>query len=178
MFIHGNKLFSLKQVGFKPFICDTVYVIIFKLLFCSTVSKAYCKSTQIQEFNQPSQMLYNIIFLSESNFPIRSRQLFYCMFSLTFKAFEMFMTFLLFQSNLNVVLAHGKGLRNSIIQIFSRQKNPKQKTPRPPAAFCAPQGAWIGLQPDLPKYLRIVISKFLVNTLKYYNQYFLYLSFY
>ena len=36
------------------------------------------------------------------------------MFSLTFKAFGMFATFLLFQSKLHVVLARGKVPKNSI----------------------------------------------------------------
>ena len=36
------------------------------------------------------------------------------MFSLTFKAFVMFVTFSLFQSNLYIVLACGKGHKNSV----------------------------------------------------------------
>ena len=68
-------------------------------------------------------MLYNVILPTETNFPIRSRYGFYFLFSLLFKAFVMFVTFLLFQSNLYVVLACGKGPKNSVqIEIFSRQK--------------------------------------------------------
>ena len=57
-------------------------------------------------FNQPAQMLCNIIFPTAKNLSIRSRCVFYFMFSLKFKAFVMFLTFLLFQSNLYIVLAH------------------------------------------------------------------------
>ena len=38
------------------------------------------------------------------------------MFTLTFKAFVMFVTFLLFQSNLYIVLASGKGPKNSVLR--------------------------------------------------------------
>ena len=61
---------------------------------------------QIFGFNQPAQMLCNIIFPTAKNFSVRSRCVFYFMFSLKFKAFVMFLTFLLFQSNLYIVLAH------------------------------------------------------------------------
>ena len=40
----------------------------------------------------------------------------------------MFVTFLLFQSNLYVVLAHGKGPKSSIHGDFFITKKPKQKT--------------------------------------------------
>ena len=39
---------------------------------------------------------------------------------------------------------HEKGPKNSI----QDQKNPKQKSHRPPAAFYMPYSAWIGLQPN------------------------------
>ena len=68
------------------------------------------------------------------------------MFSRTFKAFVMFVTFFLFQSTLYVVLAHGKCPKNSLHRDLFKTKDLKQKTPRPPAAFDAPCGAWIGLQ--------------------------------
>ena len=51
-------------------------------------------------------MSYNIIFPTEANFPIRSRFVFCFTSFLLIKAFVMFVTFLLFQSNLFVVLAH------------------------------------------------------------------------
>ena len=44
----------------------------------------------------------------------------------------MFVTFLLFQSNLYVVLARGKGPKNSIHRDLSKTKNPKQKICRLP----------------------------------------------
>ena len=54
----------------------------------------------------------------------------------------MFVTFLLFQSNLYVVLARGKGPKNSVQRdIFHTKKTL-------PAAFYAPYGAWIDLQPN------------------------------
>ena len=51
------------------------------------------------------------------------------MFSVTFKAFVVFVTFLLFQSNLYIVLAHGKGPKNNFHRDLFKTKNPKQKTP-------------------------------------------------
>ena len=68
------------------------------------------------------------------------------MFSLTFIAFVVFVTFLLFQSNLYVVLALEKGPKNSFHRGLFKTKNPKQKKPRPPAAFYVTFGVWIGLQ--------------------------------
>ena len=100
------------------------------------------------EFNQPSQMPYNIIFPTETNFPIRSRYVFYFMFSITFKAFVMFVTFLLFQSNLYVVLARGKGSKISVHRDLLRTKIPKQKNIQTHSCFYAPYQAWIGLQPN------------------------------
>ena len=73
----------------------------------------------MQRFNQPSQMTYNIIFPTETNFPIRSRYVFYFMFPLTFKAYVIFVTF---QSNLYVVLAHGKGHKNVHRDLFKTEK--------------------------------------------------------
>ena len=70
------------------------------------------------------------------------------MFSLLFQAFVMFVTFLLFQSNLYIVLAHGKGPKNSVYRDLFKTKNPKQKNPRPPVAFYAPYGVWINPQPN------------------------------
>ena len=97
-------------------------------------------------FNQPSQMPYNVIFPTETNFPIRSRYVSYFMFSHnTFKTFVMLVTFLPFQSNLYVVLASGKGLKNSVHRDLFKAQNPKQKNPRPSAVFYAPYGAWIDL---------------------------------
>ena len=60
----------------------------------------------------------------------------------------MFVTFLLFQSNLYVVLAHGKCPKNNIHGDLFMTKKPKEKNPRPPAAFYMPYGAWIGLLPN------------------------------
>ena len=64
--------------------------------------------------------------------------MFYFMFSLTFKAFMMFVTFLLFQSNLYMVLECGKGPKNSIHRDLFWTKKHKQEKPRPPPAFYAP----------------------------------------
>ena len=80
-----------------------------------------------QGFNQPLQVLY-VIFPTESDFSIRSRYPFYFMFSLTFKAFVTFVTFLLFQCNLYVVLGLGKCPKNRIHRdLFKTKKsrNPK-----------------------------------------------------
>ena len=70
------------------------------------------------------------------------------MFSLTDKAFVMFVIFLLFQSNIYLVLAHGNGPKNSVHRDFSNTTNPKQKLPRPSTVFYMPYGSWIGLQPN------------------------------
>ena len=85
----------------------------------------YSNNYSMQGFNQPSQMLYNVIFPTETNFPIRSRDVFYFLFSLIFKAFVMLVTFLLFQSNLYIVLACGKGPKNSIHRDLFKTKNPQ-----------------------------------------------------
>ena len=67
------------------------------------------------------------------------------MLSHTFKAFVMLVIFLLFQSNLYLVLASAKDPKDSVHRDIFKAKNPKQKTPRPPAAFYVPYGAWIDL---------------------------------
>ena len=53
------------------------------------------------------------------------------MFSLTFKVFVMFVTFLLFQSNLFVVLACGKSPKNSVHRDLFKTKSPTQKNSQP-----------------------------------------------
>ena len=112
-------------------------------------------------------MPLNVIFPTETNFPVRSRYLFSFMFSLTFKAFMMFVTFLLFQSNLYVVLARGKGPKNNVHRDLFKTKNPKQKNPQTPSCVLRVLGAWIGLQPNVfPKCLKdVIIPNFLVYTL-------------
>ena len=50
----------------------------------------------------------------------------------------MLLTFFLFQSNLYIVLAHGKGPKNSIHRDLFKTKTSKQKTPRLQAAFYVP----------------------------------------
>ena len=57
------------------------------------------------------------------------------MFPLAFKAFVMFVIFLLFQSNLYVVLARGKGSKNSVHGDLFKTKNLKQKPPDPDPCF-------------------------------------------
>ena len=47
-----------------------------------------------------------------------------------------------------MVLACEKGPKNSVRRDLFKTKNPKQKISRPPAAFHARYGAWIGLQPN------------------------------
>ena len=47
----------------------------------------------------------------------------------------MFVTSLLFQSNLYVVLALEKGPKNSVHRDLFKTKNPKQKTPDPQPRF-------------------------------------------
>ena len=65
-------------------------------------------------------MPYNAIFTTETNLIIR--YVFYFMFSLIFKVFVMFVTFLLFQSNLYIVLAPAKGPENSVyIDLFHKK---------------------------------------------------------
>ena len=69
-------------------------------------------------------MSYNVIFPAEINLPIISRYVFYFMFSLTFKPFVMLVTFLLFQSNLYIVLARGKTPKNSVHTDLFKNKIP------------------------------------------------------
>ena len=57
----------------------------------------------------------------------KSGQNTFFMFSLTFKAFVMSVTFLLFLCNFYIVLAREKATKTAFIEVFSRQKNPKQK---------------------------------------------------
>ena len=76
------------------------------------------------------------------------------MFSLTFKAFVKLVTFFLFQSNLYIVLAHGKGPKNSIHRDLFKTKTSKQKTPRLQAAFYVSYSVWIGQKCHLPKMFR------------------------
>ena len=109
-------MYSIRY-NYRLYICLHIYI-------CLLIYYVYN-----QRCNQPSQMLYNVIFLTESNFPIRSRYAFYFTFSLTFKAFVMFLTFLLFRSNLHVVLANGRGPKNSIHRDLFKKKTPKPKPP-------------------------------------------------
>ena len=80
-------------------------------------------------FNQSSQMLY-VIFPTVKNFPIRSRYV-----SLIFKAFVMFMTFLLLQINLYIDLVWKKNPKNNAHTHLFKAKDPKQKKPTPSATF-------------------------------------------
>ena len=104
------------------------------------------KSTNVQGFNQPSQMLYNAILPTKMDFPLRSRCIFYFMFSLTFKVFVMFVTLLPFQSNSYIVLVREKDPKNSFCRYLFKTKSPKQKSRRLPAVIYVPYGVWIGLQ--------------------------------
>ena len=61
------------------------------------LSTDYEKKTQ--RFNQPSKKPYNIIFPNESNFHSGQDTFFIFMFSLAIKAFVMFVTLSIFQSN-------------------------------------------------------------------------------
>ena len=96
----------------------------------------------IQGFNQPSQMLYNVIFPTKTNFPIRSRYVFLFIFSLLIKAFVTSLTYSLFQSNLYVVLASGKGPKNSVYRDIFKIKSPKQKLPDPQLCFTCLTWHW------------------------------------
>ena len=55
------------------------------------------------------------------------------MFSLTFKAFVMSVTFLLFRCNFYIVLAREKVTKKAFIEVFSRQKKPETKNPQTPS---------------------------------------------
>ena len=70
-------------------------------------------------------MPYNVIFLTESHFPVRSRYVIYFTFSLTFKAFVMFVTFLLCQGNLDVVLALGNFRNLLTVKVIVGNRKPK-----------------------------------------------------
>ena len=86
----------------------------------------------IQRFNQPSQIAYNVLFPIQTDFPIRSRYV-DIMFSLTFKAFVIFMTFLQFQSTLEPSSCMWK---NSVPgDLFKTKKTLNRKPPDPPLHF-------------------------------------------
>ena len=112
-------------------------------------------------------MPHTVIFPTESNLPVRSRCVFCFMFSLTFKAIVMFVKFLLFQSNLYIVLARGKGLKNSIYRDLFKTKNPKQKKPDPNLRFtCLTVCGQAFSLTDFPKCLKnTIFPKFLANAL-------------
>ena len=57
------------------------------------------------------------------------------MFFITFKVFVMFVTFVLFQSNLFVVLARGKGPKNSVHRDLFKTKSSTQKNSQPPSCI-------------------------------------------
>ena len=57
------------------------------------------------------------------------------MFSVTFKAFVIFVTLSLFQSNFYVVLASGKGPKNSIRRSFQDKQIINKKIPEPQLSF-------------------------------------------
>ena len=61
----------------------------------------------------------------------------------------MFVTFLLFQRNLYVVLACGKGPKNSAHRYPFKTKTPSMFAPRPPQTSChVLHGTWIDFWPD------------------------------
>ena len=107
-------------------------------------------------------MLYNIP--TEENFPIRSRYIFYFMFSLTDKAFVMFVTFLLFQSNIYLVLAHGNGPKDSVHRDFFSTKKLNKPPLDPQLCFTCQAFSLINF-PKCPK--NVTFPKFLVDTLNY-----------
>ena len=91
----------------------TSYIKITLFYFFEKKNKGQLK---MQGFNLPSHMLHNVIFPTETNFPIRSKYV-----------------FILYE-----VLAPGKGPTNSAHGDVLKQKNP-----RPPAALDAPYSVWI-----------------------------------
>ena len=70
-----------------------------------------------------------------SSFPIRSTYVFYFTFSLACKFSVMLVAFLLFLSNLYIVLARGKGPKKVFIEIFSRQVTLNKKFAKPSKTF-------------------------------------------
>ena len=118
--------------------------------------------SNIQGFNLPSQMPYNIIFPTELNFSIKLRYVFHFQFSLTFKTFVTFVTFSLFQSNSYsyVVLELRKCPIIPFIEIFLKQK-PLNKTPQTKLVFlCALRcmdrsSAWFSQMPERCHLLKI-----------------------
>ena len=99
----------------------------------SLTSPHRCRITSFSQLKQISQS---------------GQDVFYFMFSITFKAFVMFVTFLLFQSNLYVVSARGKEPKISVHRDLFRTKIPKRKNIQTHSCFYAPYQAWIGLQPN------------------------------
>ena len=57
----------------------------------------------------------------------------------------MFVTLLLFQSNLYVAIARGKRPKNSVHRDLLKTRNSKQKTP---SCILRAYSAWTGLQPN------------------------------
>ena len=91
---------------------------LFILLLMNSIS-----TKSIQGFNQPSQRSYNVIHPTELNFPIRSTCFLFLFFS-HLRVLWCSSHFLLFQSNLYLVLVHGKGPKISIHRGLFKKKNP------------------------------------------------------
>ena len=83
----------------------------------------------------------NPVFQSLKGNSQSDQDMFFISFSLTFKAF---VTFLLLQSNLHIVLACGKGPKSSPHQDLSITKNRKQKIPGTQLSL----DPWLGFQPN------------------------------
>ena len=79
----------------------------------------------------------------------------------------MFVTFLLFLSNLYIVLPCGKGPENSAHRDLFKTKNPKPNLPDPGLCFTHfTMCGWVFSLTDFPKCLKhVIFPKFQVNTL-------------
>ena len=99
----------------------------------------------------------------------QSDQVFNFMFFLTIKAFVMLVTFLLFQSNIYVVLVCEKGPKNSVHRDIFKTKTLNKKSPDSQLYFTRLKvRRQVFSLTDFTKCLKnVIFPKFLVNTLGY-----------
>ena len=107
-------------------------------LFSIVNFEQYQIKDHTQGLNWSSQMLYSVIFPTEINLPIRPRYDFLFYIFLSYLKLLWYLTLLLCQSNLCIVLAHGKSPTNSIHKDLFKTKTPKQKPHWFPATFYMP----------------------------------------
>ena len=125
---------NIKDIGTSPLISLLILDYYLDLLFLLLTQSKTLKQSSSRGLTSPHRC--RITSFSQLKRISQSGQdTFFILFSLTFKAFVMFVTSLLFQSNLNVVLAPGKGPKNSVYRDLFTTKNPTHKKWDPQLRF-------------------------------------------